>query len=163
MNNKEYEKKMNKASIKTVIIACYRKPYVKGSLDSVENLLKKEKIEKVYILSITEAKKPSSNIENYLGFKDIKDFENKLDEDKMIRASRYTNEFLRICNKLKIDCEKIERKGKASEIILEEAKKHKPSYIVVHKSDKSKIDKRLSGSVSDEVCKESMCIVTILK
>ena len=62
-----------------------------------------------------------------------------------------------------VDMEKIERKGKASEIILKEAKKHKPSHIVVHKSDKSKIDKRLSGSVSDEVCKESMCIVKILR
>jgi hypothetical protein len=163
MNNVKDENETHRDSGKTVLIACYRRPYVKDSLDSVKDLLKKKKTEKVYVLSITEEKKPSANIESYLSSRDVKDFENKLDEDKMIRTSRYTKEILKICEKLKIDCEKIERKGKASEIILEESKKHNPSYIVVHKSDKSKIDKHLSGSVSDEVCKESMCIVTILK
>jgi nucleotide-binding universal stress UspA family protein len=163
MNNIKDENKMHRESGRTVIIACYRRPYVKNSLDSVEELLRKEKAKKVYVLSITEEKKPSANIESYLGSRDVRDFENKLDEDKMIRASRYTKEILEICEKLNIDCKKIERKGKASEIILEEAKEHKPSHIVVHKSDKSKIDKRLSGSVSDEVCKDSMCIVTVLK
>jgi len=163
MNNTKDENKTHRDSDKTVLIACYRRPYVKDSLDSVKDLLKKEKTEKVYVLSITEAKKPSANIESYLGSRDVKNFENKLDEDKTVRASRYANEILKICEKLNIGCEKIERKGKASEIILKEAKKHKPSHIVVHKSDKSKIDKRLSGSVSDEVCKDSMCIVTILK
>lgn len=163
MDKFENENKTHNDSEKSVIIACYRRPYAKSSLESIESLLKKEKIENVYILSISEEKKPSATINNYLGTKDVKDFKNKLDEDQIFRTSKYTDEILRICKKLKIDCEKIERKGKASKIILKEAKKHKPSHIVVHKSDKSKIDKHLSGSVSDEVCKESMCIVTILK
>jgi hypothetical protein len=160
--NKEYKKRKNMSAGKIVIIACYRRPYTKESLVSIENLLKNEKVEQVFILSITELKKPGINIENYLGLKDIKKFKNKVEEDKTIRASRYTNRIIEICEKLDIDFEKIEKKGKASKIILEEAKKHNTSYIVVHKSDKSKIDKRLSGSVSNEVCKKSMCIVKIL-
>jgi nucleotide-binding universal stress UspA family protein len=164
MNNEENENKTySDNSSKTIIIACYRRPYVKSSLESIDTLLKKEKTEKVYILSISEEKKPSATVENYLGSKDVKEFESKLDEDQTYRASKYTDEILRICEELEINCKKIEKKGNVSEIILEEAKKHKPSHIVIHRSDKTRIDKRLSGSVSDEVCKESMCIVTILR
>jgi hypothetical protein len=148
---------------KKIIIACYRRPYIKSSLELIEKLLEEEKIEKVYILSITEKKDIKENILSYLGTRDVRDFEDKLNEDQMIRAAKYTDEIISICKKLKINCEKITRRGKTSMIILDEAEKIKPSQIVIHKSDKSKIDKRLSGSVSDELCNDSMCIIKMFK
>jgi hypothetical protein len=156
------ENKANNKQEKTVIIACYRRPYTEKSLSSIKDLLKEEKTKKVIILSIAESKKSSPNVESYLGLRDVKNLKDKIEEDKTIRAARYTDKIIDICKKLDTKCEKIEKKGKAAKIILEEAKEYKPSHIVIHRSDKSRIDKHLSGSVKDEVCKESMCIVTVL-
>lgn len=147
----------------TIIIACYRRPYDKQSLESIRGLLKRENPDKVIVLSISEIKKSRLNVKSYLGTRDIKKFKDKLAKDQRLRSSRYTDKIIDICRKLNIDCKKIEEKGKASDIIIEKAKENKPSHIVIHESDKSKIDKMLSGSVSDEVCRESICVVTILK
>lgn len=158
MNKKNMENTNEK---KKIIIACYRRPYVEKSLEAIANLLTIEKIKKVYVLTITEEKGPGVNVDSYLGRKDVKKFESNLEEDKNIRSKRYTDEIIGLCKNLHIKCEKIQRKGKTSKIILDEAKRIKPSHIVIHKSEKTRIDKKLTGSVSDEVCQESMCIVSI--
>lgn len=154
---------MNKEKNKKILIACYRSPYNKKSVDIIEKLIIKKKPEKIIVLSISETKKSSGTIESYFGRSDVKNLKGQYEKDQQIRSSEYSDKILDIGKKLNIPSEKIIKKGNASKIILNAVEKYNPSHVVIHPSDKSGIDKILSGSVEDEVCKDSSCEVTILE
>ncbi len=153
---------MNEKNNKKILIACYRSPYDKESLKKIEKLLKNKQPDKVIVLSISETKKSSGTIKSYLGRKDINKLIGQYEKDQEIRSSGYSDKILNISRELDIPAEKIIKKGKASKIILKAIKKYKPSHVVIHPSDKSSVDKAISGSVEDKVCKSSSCKVTIL-
>jgi len=154
---------MDKEEDKKILIACYRSPYNKESIDIIEKVIIKKKPEKIIVLSISETKKSSGTIESYLGRHDVKKLKGQYEKDQEIRSSSYSDKILDIGRKFNIPSEKIIKKGKASKIILEAVEKYNPSHVVIHPSDKSGVDKLLSGSVEDEVCKDSRCEVTILE
>ncbi len=154
---------MNGENNEKILIACYRSPYDEDSLKKIKNLIKNKSPEKIIVLSISETKNSSGTIESYLGRKDVDKLKGQFEKDQEIRSSGYSDKILDIGRKLGISAEKIIKKGKASKIILKAVKKYEPSYVVIHPSDKSGIDKILSGSVEDKVCKESKCEVKVLE
>lgn len=153
---------MNEEKNKKILIACYRSPYEKESIEKLRKLLKKNKPEKIIVLSISETKDSSGTIESYLGRRDVEKLKGQFAKDQRIRSSGYSDKIIELTEKLDIPSEKVRKKGNASDIILEAVEKYNPSHVVIHPSDKSNVDKILSGSVEDEVCEESKCKVTIL-
>ncbi len=158
-----YGDKMNEKNNKNILIACYRSPYNKESIDKIEKLIQNKKPDKIIVLSISETKKSSVTIESYLGKKDVNKLKGQYEKDQEIRTSGYSDKILKLSKKFDIPAEKIIKKGKASRIIIKAVEKYKPSHVIIHPSDKSSVDKIFSGSVEDRVCKDSSCEVTILK
>lgn len=145
-----------------ILIACYRRPYNKKSLDTIRKLIQEQRPEKVIVLSISETRESSGTIDSYLGTSDLKALRGHLERDQEIRASGYSDKILGISQSMGVPTEKKERKGRASRIILKAVDKYEPSHVVIHSSDKSSIDKLLSGSVKERVCRGSSCKVVIL-
>jgi len=154
---------MNKKTNKNVLIACYRSPYNKESIDKIEKLIQKKKPDKIIVLIISETKKSSGTIESYLGKKDVNKLKGQYEKDQEIRSSGYSDKIIELTKKFDIPTEKIIKKGEASKIILEAVEKYNPFHVIIHPSDKSNVDKILSGSVEDKVCKDSKCKVTLLE
>ncbi len=148
---------------KKILIACYRNPYDKKSIEKIKKILKKEKPDKIIILSISETKKSSGTIESYLGRKDVEKLRGQFEKDQKIRSSGYSDKIIELTENLEIPAKKIEKKGKASDIILKAVEEYKPSKVIIHPSDKSGVDKILSDSVEDTVCEESECDIRSLK
>lgn len=157
-----YGEKMNEKK-KKILIACYRSPYDKESLKKIEALINANNPEKIIVLSISETKKSSGTIRSYLGRKDMDKLKGQFEKDQEIRSSGYSDKILRISRKLNVPAEKIVKKGKASKIILKAVKRYKPTLVIIHPSDKSGLDKLISGSVEDKVCKDTKCNITILE
>lgn len=155
--------KNNKQNDKDILIACYRKPYSKESLEIIRKLLKKMKPSKVIILRISELRKSSGTVSSYLGSKDQKTLQRHYEEDQSIRATGYTEDIVELAKKMNIPVEIITKKGAASKIILHEVKQRHPLHIIIHPSEKSKMDELLTGSVEQEVCKNKSCAVTVLR
>ncbi len=145
-----------------ILIACYRRPYKRKSLDTIRKLIQQQEPEKVIVLSISETRESSGTIESYLGTSDLRTLKGHLVRDQEIRASGYSDKILGISQALGIPTEKKEREGRASKIILNAIEKFEPSHVIIHSSDKSSIDKLLSGSVKERVCRGSSCKVVIL-
>jgi stalled ribosome rescue protein Dom34 len=148
---------------KTMIIACYRQPYSKKSMNAIKEMVKNIHPSKVIILSITEFRKSSGTIESYLSRKDQEQLKKQVEKDRNIRASGYSDKILKMINELGVPAKKIRKSGDISTIILQSIKKYNPSHVIIHPSSKSRIDKMLVGSVEDNVCRESMSNITILK
>lgn len=145
-----------------VIISCYRKPYDKESINILEQFLNKIRPKKVIILSIVDTKKPTSLIKSHLGTKDLQSFTHQLQDDQVIRIKKYKEMIVSVCKKMDIPYEEITRKGRASSIIREEVNTYQPSLLVIHRTDKLRIEKALLGSTQEEVCKAISCRVVLL-
>jgi hypothetical protein len=154
---------MIKKKNKKILIACYRNPYNKQSIEKIKNIIKKEKPGEVIILSISETKKSSGTIESYLGRKDVEKLRGQFEKDQRLRSSGYSDKIIELSEKLEIPAKKIEKKGKASDIILKAVEEYKPSKVIIHPSDKSNVDKIISDSVEDTICKESKCDIKSFK
>ncbi|MEF8848001.1 MAG: universal stress protein [Candidatus Thermoplasmatota archaeon] len=149
--------------LKTIMVACYRKPYDEKSLKSIKKLIRKEKPDRILVLNISETKESSGTVESYLGRKDVEKLRDQYKKDQRIRSQAYTDKISDIADDLDIPIKEIKKKGKAAEIILNVMKKYDPYKIIIHSSDKSSVDKLISGSVKEEVCKKSSCEVEALK
>ena len=132
------------------------------SLKIINTLLIEEKPEKVIVLSISEKRKSSGTIDSYLGRKDLDTLKNHFKEDQNIRMIGYSDTIIRMSKELNIPTEKITKTGKIPKIIIENIEKYQPSHVIIHQSNKSKIDKILSGSVKENICKKVDCRILVL-
>ncbi len=77
---------MNENKNKKILVACYRSPYDKESVDKIEKLISDKDPEKVIVLSISETKKSSGTIKSYLGRRDMDKLKGQFERDQEIRS-----------------------------------------------------------------------------
>lgn len=157
MSEKHNQNKVNK-----MIIAFYQRPFNKKSVKKIEELFDAKKPDEVLLLSITEQKESTGTIESYLGRKDVERLKGQFEKDRKIRASGYADKILKISEKRNISTKKIERKGNIINIINEEINKHQPDTLVINHSEKSQLEKLITGCIEEEIlekCKNNIIIV----
>lgn len=161
MVNKMNEKK-NQKSLDKILIAFYQRPYSKKSIEKIKEILDTKKPKEVLLLSIAERKKSSGTITSYLGRKDVEKLKNQYQKDQEIRSTNYADNLYKISEKRNITTKKIVKKGNISQIIKNQMDEYNPDLIVINHSDKSRIDKILSGCIEDQViqkCKNNIIVV----
>lgn len=148
---------------RTITIACYRRPYSRKSLLHIKGLLKLERPARVVILRILEVGEIKEIVDTGLGFGDIQEFEESFANDQKKRTHRYAEAIHEICRNLGIASKEVIRKGHTADVILREAQGSRSCHVVIHESDKTRMDKFLSGCVQDDVKRKALCRLTILK
>ncbi len=133
------------------MIACYRRPYNTEGIEKIKKLLNEKNPNKIILLTIAERKKTGRSINSYLGKKDVKKLENQYEKDQENRSKKYANEILKISESMNTPTKKIQKKGNITEIIKNELDNFNPDFLVIHHSDKSRIDKMITGSIEDEI------------
>lgn len=153
----ENEKQNNKK----ILIACYQRPFSKKSLQKIKQILEQKQPDEVLVLSIAEQRKSSGTIESYLGRKDIQKLKNQYEKDQEIRSTGYADKILNISKDFNISSRKIKKKGNISKIINNTIRQYQPDSVIINHSDKSKLDKIMTGCVEDAIDQECDNIIVV--
>lgn len=144
------------------MIAFYQRPYSKKSIEKIKQLLDTKKPKEVLLLSIAERKESSGTVSSYLGRKDVEKLENQFQKDQEIRSTQYADKLYKVSEKRNITTKKLIKKGNISQIIKNQMDEYNPDLIVINHSDKSRLDKILSGCIEEQViqkCKNNIIVV----
>ncbi len=144
------------------MIAFYQRPYSKKSIEKIKQLLDTKKPKEVLLLSIAERKESSGTVSSYLGRKDVEKLENQFQKDQEIRSTQYADKLYKVSEKRNITTKKLIKKGNISQIIKNQMDEYNPDLIVINHSDKSRLDKILSGCIEKQViqkCKNNIIVV----
>jgi len=155
-------KKKNQNSLDKIMIAFYQRPYSKKSIEKIKQLLDTKKPKEVLLLSIAERKESSGTVSSYLGRKDVEKLENQFQKDQEIRSTQYADKLYKVSEKRNITTKKLIKKGNISQIIKNQMDEYNPDLIVINHSDKSRLDKILSGCIEEQViqkCKNNIIVV----
>lgn len=145
-----------------MMIAFYQRPYSSKSVQKIKELLDTKKPDELLLLSIAEQKKSSGTINSYLGRKDAEKLRDQYQKDQEIRSNQYAKEILKIGENKNITTKTSMKKGNIFKIIKNKMDEYKPDILIINHSDKTKLDKILSGCVEDEVvkkCKNKIIVV----
>ncbi len=153
--------KKTKKNEKKILIACYQRPFSESSIETIKNFLDENKPDEVLILIITERKESSGTIDSYLGRKDIQKLKQQYEKDQEIRSGGYADRIVDISQQLHISVEKKKKKGDIAKIINEEIKKYKPDFVIINHSEKSTVDKMMTGCVEDVISEQCGNVIIV--
>lgn len=154
--------KKNQENVSKMMIAFYQRPYSDESVEKIKQLLDSKRPDELLLLSITEQRKSSGTIGSYLGRKDVEKLKGHFEKDQEIRSNQYANRILNISKQKGITTKKTVEKGNIFEIIKSQMKQYNPDIVIINHSDKSKMDKLITGCVEDEVvekCENNIIVV----
>ena len=137
----------------TVMVIVYRRMYTADSLEGIYHLLEEERPERVVLLTVVESPVMDPSMGTYLSRGDRERLTRACEHDLTVRLTLYLEGVQSICDRLGIGTETVERRGDVADVVLEEARDRDVDLVVIHPSDKGRLDRRLSGSVSDRVRK----------
>lgn len=160
--NEKREKEMSPRD-RVAVIVCYRRPYSKEAMKTIKRTLEANGPDKALILRINETRRSSRGIVNYLGTDEMSDFRRELENDRKERIDGYSDSVEEMCGDLGIPVVRMLRSGKGGEIILDVIEKYDPCCVFIHHSYKGWLDKRLTGSVMEDVTYKERKGIVILK
>lgn len=163
-NDRIMVNKMKKKSehVSKIMIAFYQRPYSSDSIEKIKHLLEEKRPDELLLLTIAERKKSSGTVDSYLGRRDVEKLRDHYEKDQEIRSTKYSDKILDISERKNITTHKIVKKGNILDVIKKEMNEYNPDIIVLNHSDKTRLDKFISGCVEDELiekCNNNIFVV----
>lgn len=138
--------------IDTLLIASYREPYSKESLEKIKRMILEENPDKIIILKIIEEETMPEVVDATVGIEERQDFLDSVLEKKKMQADEYAADIIDITKDMKIPVEVHLRKGdEISDEIIGEFGKMKVDHVILHGPQKGPVENILSKTTSDEV------------
>jgi len=138
-------------NVNKMMIAFYQRPYSSDSIEKIKQLLDEKKPDELLLLTIAERKQSSGTVDSYLGRKDVEQLRDQYEKDQEIRSTNYADEIFKISKKKNITTKKMVKKGTIYDVIKKEMEEYHPDIIVLNHTDKSRVDKFISGCIEDEL------------
>jgi nucleotide-binding universal stress UspA family protein len=152
----------NKQHVNKMMIAFYQRPYSPDSTEKIKRLLDEKRPDELLLLTIAERKQSSGTVDSYLGRKDVEQLRDQYEKDQEIRSTNYADKILTISKKKGISTKKLVKKGTIYDVIKKEMEEYHPDIIVLNHTDKSRLDKLISGCIEDELiskCNNNIIVV----
>lgn len=149
-------------NVNKMMIAFYQRPYSSDSIEKIKQLLDEKKPDELLLLTIAERKQSSGTVDSYLGRKDVEQLRDQYEKDQEIRSTNYADEIFKISKKKNITTKKMVKKGTIYDVIKKEMEEYHPDIIVLNHTDKSRVDKFISGCIEDELlstCNNNIIVV----
>ncbi len=146
---------MTEKNKKTLLIASYKQKYSKDALQKISKIIQKMQPDRTVIVKVVEEKPTKELVGANVGIEEKNSMTEVIKTDKKLRADELASELLDVIKALDIPTEVCLRMGpNVADEIVKEFKRQKASFLIIHETDKSKLDKLFVGSTAENILNE---------